>query len=99
MTTIAQRLIIQRDTPRELLGRVSSSLFLTRDICFVLGMAAVGLADLLDVRLLYAGAGLVILLAGLLALVLPGLRQPAASWQLLLPWRRAAAEVRSESAI
>jgi hypothetical protein len=78
--------------------RKGATFFLTRDSCFLLGMAAAGQADLLDIRLLYAGAGLVVLAAGLLALALPGLRQPAAVWRLLL-WRGAAPEVGTESPV
>jgi MFS family permease len=78
---IGRRLIIQRQTPREMRGRVNSAFFVARDLFFLLGMAAAGLADLIDVRMLWTVGGLVLLVAGLLAVMLPGLRQPASEWR------------------
>jgi MFS family permease len=77
---IGRRLIIQRQTPREMRGRVNSAFFVARDLFFLLGMAAAGLADLIDVRVLWTVGGLVLLATGLLAVMLPGLRQPASEW-------------------
>lgn len=51
------------------------------NVVFVVGMGAAGLADLMDVRLLMLGASLILLAAGLLALVLPGLRESLAQWR------------------
>jgi CRP-like cAMP-binding protein len=62
-------------------GRVSSAFFVSRDVLFLIGMAAAGLADVIDVRLLYLVSALMILLAGVWVLVLPGLGQPAAEWR------------------
>ena len=78
---IARQLVIQRHTPRELRGRVYSAFFVTRDLAFLVGMAAAGLADLYDVRLLIIAESIVVLVCGVGALVLPGLRQPAAEWR------------------
>ena len=47
---IARRLIIQRHTPREMRGRVSSAFFVSRDVLFLVGMGLAGLADVIDVR-------------------------------------------------
>jgi len=44
-------------------------------------MSAAGLADLMDVRFLYLISALMLLLAGLVVLVIPGLGQPAAQWK------------------
>jgi DHA3 family macrolide efflux protein-like MFS transporter len=79
--SIGRRLIIQRNTPREMLGRVSSVFFVTRDVLFLVGMSAAGLADLMDVRFLYLLSSVVLLVAGVLVLVLPDLRQPLAQWK------------------
>ena len=46
--SIARRLVIQRNTPREVRGRVNSSFFVVRDVVFLFGMAAAGLADVID---------------------------------------------------
>ena len=51
-SSISRRLIVQRNAPREMRGRVNSVIFVTRDLAYVLGMAAAGLADKFDVRML-----------------------------------------------
>jgi MFS family permease len=89
-SAIARRLVIQRHSPREMRGRVSSAFFVTRDIFFLIGMGAAALADVIDVRILYLLASIVILLSGFLAQLLPGLRQGAAQWRKALSMLRAA---------
>jgi len=78
---IARRLIIQRHTPREMRGRVSSAFFVSRDVLFLVGMGLAGVADLVDVRWMYLISAVMILVAGVWVLVLPGLGQPAAEWR------------------
>ncbi len=78
---IAGRLIIQRNTPREMRGRVNSAFFVARDVLFIIGMAAVALADFMDIRLLYAISSAMVLVSGIWVLFLPGLRQDRAGWQ------------------
>jgi DHA3 family macrolide efflux protein-like MFS transporter len=78
---IARRLIIQRHSPREMRGRVSSAFFVSRDVLFLVGMGLAGLADVIDVRWMYLISALMILVAGVWVLVLPGLGQPAAEWR------------------
>ena len=80
-SVVARQLVIQRNTPRDMRGRVNSAFIVTRDTVFMFGMAATGLADLYSPRLLYLGASLVILACGWLTLALPGLRQPLAEWR------------------
>ncbi len=79
--SIARGLLVQRNTPREVRGRVSSVFFVLRDVAFLVGMAAAGLADIFGVRALTFGSAVLVLLPGLLALFLPGLGQPAAEWR------------------
>ncbi len=79
--SIARRLVVQRHTPREMRGRVSSAFFVSRDVLFLVGMALAGLADVIDVRLLYLLSAVMILVAGVWVLFLPGLGQPAAEWR------------------
>jgi MFS family permease len=81
---LGRQLLVQRTTPREVRGRVSSVFFAIRDTGFMLGMVAVGLADLFDVRQLLAVNALLLIGCGLLALILPGLGQPIAEWQRML---------------
>jgi MFS family permease len=87
---LGRQLLIQRTTPREVRGRVSSVFFVTRDTGFMLGMLAAGLADLFDVRQLLAVNALLLIGCGLLALILPGLGQPIAEWRHVLAMLRAA---------
>ena len=80
-SSIGRRLIVQRNTPGEMRGRVSSVFFVARDVFFLIGMSAAGLADLMDVRLLYLVSALMLLLAGLAILFLPELGQPFSQWK------------------
>lgn len=80
---IGRQLLIQRGTPRELRGRVSSAFFVTRDSCFMAGMLLAGLGDRFDVRLLLLLCGVGLAISAMLALVLPGMRQSAAEWRRL----------------
>ena len=78
-SVVARQLILQRTTPRELRGRVNSAFFISRDLMFILGMGAVGLADIVDVRMLVCVGCAVQFACGLAALRLPGLGRPALS--------------------
>jgi CRP-like cAMP-binding protein len=89
-SAIGRRLIVQRNTPAEMRGRVSSVFFVARDVFFLIGMSAAGLADIMDVRLLFLISSLILLLAGILILVLPELRQPTAQWKRTLALLRGA---------
>lgn len=81
---IARRLLIQRASPSELRGRVSSAFMITRDLSMMLGMLAVGLADHLAIRAIYLSLGLLLIGLGLLAATLPGLRWPGVTWRLFV---------------
>ncbi|MBE3038649.1 MAG: MFS transporter, partial [Chloroflexi bacterium] len=89
-SSIGRRLVIQRNTPREMRGRVNSAFFVSRDVLFLVGMAAAGLADVIDVRILYLVSSLIVLGAAVWALYLPGLRQDAAEWRRMLGLLRSA---------
>ena len=80
-SSIGRRVIVQRNTPPEMRGRVSSAFFVARDVLFLIGMGAAGLADWMDVRLLYLVSALMLLLAGVFVLVIPDLGQPLAQWK------------------
>lgn len=89
--SIARRLLVQRNTVAEMRGRVSSAFFVASNAFFLIGMAAAGLADILDVRLLYLlGSGVLTLACGLLSSALPGIGQPAAEWRKALQLLRSA---------
>ncbi len=89
-SSIGRRLVIQRNTPREMRGRVNSAFFVARDVLFILGMAAAGLADVIDVRIMYLASALMLLAGGIWTLFLPGLQQTAGEWRRALSLLRAA---------
>jgi MFS transporter, DHA3 family, macrolide efflux protein len=78
---VAGRLINQRHTPREMRGRVFSTSGVISTVLFLVGMGLAGLADIIDVRLMFLATSLVVVVAGLVTAVLPGLGQPAAEWR------------------
>jgi CRP-like cAMP-binding protein/Na+/melibiose symporter-like transporter len=80
-SSISRSLILQRNTPREFRGRVFSAFFVTRDVLFLLGMVAAGLADVIEIRILIVAASLLLIGAAGLAQVMPGLGRPAAEWR------------------
>jgi len=89
-SSIARRIVVQRNTPREMRGRVNSVFFVARDVLFLVGMGAAGLADAIDVRLMYLVSALILLVGGILVLVLPGLRLEGAEWRQALTLLRTA---------
>ena len=90
--SIARRVILQRATPRELRGRVFSAYAVARDVLFLIGISLAGLADYIDIRFLIVVSSIVLIGAGLLAGILPGIGRPATDW------RRAMAALRGTSA-
>ena len=80
-SSIGRRVIVQRNTPPEMRGRVSSAFFVARDVLFLIGMSAAGLADYMDVRLLYLISASMLVLAGIALLFLPELGQSRAQWK------------------
>jgi DHA3 family macrolide efflux protein-like MFS transporter len=89
-SAIARQLILQRNTPRQMRGRVASVFFVTRDAAVLIGMAMVGLADIVGVREMFFLAALLVLIPGVLALFLPGLGQPAQQWKQVVQLLRTA---------
>jgi CRP-like cAMP-binding protein/predicted MFS family arabinose efflux permease len=89
-SAIARKLAVQRNTSREVRGRINSTFFVLRDIIFILGMGAAGFADVVDVRWLVLVSAALLLGAGVMALFLPGLGRPASEWRRALSLLRAA---------
>jgi CRP-like cAMP-binding protein len=89
-TSIGRRLVIQRNTPRDYRGRVNSAFFVSRDVVFLVGMGAAGLADVIDIRVLVVVSALILIAAGIWTNYLPGLGQPAAEWRHAMRLLRAA---------
>ncbi len=72
-SSIARSVLLQRNTPREMRGRVFSAFYVMRDVIFVLGMAAAGLADFVGIRLLIVLASSLLFVAALVTVFAPGL--------------------------
>jgi CRP-like cAMP-binding protein len=88
--SIARRLVVQRNTPAEVRGRVSSAFFVASNAFFLVGMAAAGLGDVIDVRWLYLFGGVLTIGCAIWGLVLPGIGQPRAEWRRALQLLRTA---------
>ena len=89
-SSIGKRLVVQRNTPREMRGRVNSAFFVSRDVLFLVGMGAAALADIIDVRIMYLFSSILVVIGGVWVLFLPGLRQDVAEWRRGLVMLRAA---------
>jgi CRP-like cAMP-binding protein len=72
-TSVARSVLLQRNTPRDLRGRVFSAYYVMRDVIFLLGMAGAGLADIVNVRILITVASVLLFGAAAYALFAPGL--------------------------
>ena len=72
-TSVARSVLLQRNTPRDLRGRVFSAYYVMRDVIFLLGMAGAGLADIVNVRILITFASVLLFGAAAYALFAPGL--------------------------
>ncbi|HET7520312.1 MAG TPA: MFS transporter [Candidatus Limnocylindria bacterium] len=88
---VAGRLINQRNTPREMRGRVFSTSYVLRDIFYLAGMGLAGLADVIRVDLMFAVSSVVLVGVSLVGAFLPGIGQPAAEWRRSLALLRGAA--------
>ncbi|HZQ08567.1 MAG TPA: MFS transporter [Anaerolineae bacterium] len=89
-SVVARQLVLQRNTPREMRGRVASVYFVTRDVSFLVGMGLTALADVIGVRELYFLSALIVLVPGVLCIFLPGLGQPAEQWKHVIQLLRTA---------
>ncbi len=72
-SSVARSVLLQRNTPREMRGRVFSSFYVMRDVVFLFGMAGAGLADIIDIRLLIVAASSLLFVSAAFTLVAPGL--------------------------
>ncbi len=83
--SVARSVLLQRNTPREMRGRVFSAFYVMRDIIFLLGMAGAGLADIVDIRLLIVVASCLLLVSATFVFIAPGIG--------ISTWRAAAARL------
>lgn len=89
-SSVARSVLLQRNTPRDMRGRVFSAFYVMRDIIFLFGMAGAGLADLVDIRLLIVAASSLLFVSAAFTFVAPGLG--------VSTWRAAAARLRGAEA-
>jgi CRP-like cAMP-binding protein len=72
-SSVSRSVLLQRNTPREMRGRVFSAFYVMRDVIFLLGMAGAGLADIVDIRLMIIVASALLFVSAAFTLVAPGL--------------------------
>lgn len=89
-SAIVRRTMIQRNTTREIRGRISSAFFVARSTIFLVGMLLAGLADLVNVRYIVIFSGALLVGAAVWAALIPGLRLPGAQWARTVSLLRAA---------
>lgn len=89
-SSVARSTLLQRNTPREMRGRVFSAFYVMRDVIFLFGMAGAGLADILDIRLMIIVASSLLFVSAAFTLFAPGLS--------VATWRAAAARLQAAGA-
>jgi CRP-like cAMP-binding protein len=71
--SVSRAVLLQRNTPRDMRGRVFSAYYVMRDVIFLFGMAGAGLADVINVRILIGFSAVLLFVGAGLVLVAPGL--------------------------
>jgi CRP-like cAMP-binding protein len=84
-SSVSRSVLLQRNTPREMRGRVFSAFYVMRDVIFLIGMAGAGLADIVDIRAMIIFASLLLFVSAGFTLVAPGLS--------ISTWRAASARL------
>lgn len=95
---VARRTLLQRNTDREMRGRVFGASMTISNVMMLLGMAAAGLADFYGPRMMMQVTAVLNLVAGGVALLAPGIGQPAAEWVRSLNALRKAAQAQGLAA-
>jgi CRP-like cAMP-binding protein/sugar phosphate permease len=90
---VASRLISQRNTPREMRGRVFSTNYVIRDVVYLIGMGLAGLADLWNPQIMFAVTSVLLIGIGFFGTLLPGIGQPAAQWRRTITLLRTAPKI------
>ena len=82
--SIARRGLMQKTSPRAMRGRVFSAFAGSRDVVFLIGMAGAALADIYPVRNLIVVASLLLVGAGIIAQLAPGIGRTGKEWRRAL---------------
>lgn len=96
-SSVSRSVLLQRNTPREMRGRVFSAFYVMRDVIFLIGMAGAGLADIIDIRVMIVLASALLIVSGVFTLVAPGLS--VATWRAATARLQAAGEAPSMATI
>ena len=88
-SSVSRSVLLQRNTPREMRGRVFSAFYVMRDVIFLIGMAGAGLADIIDIRVMIVAASSLLIVSGVFTLFAPGLS--------VATWRAATARLQAAS--
>jgi MFS family permease len=78
---LGRRLLMQKNIPREMRGRVFSAFAVSRDVLFLIGMGGAALADIYPVRQLVVISSLTLIFAGILGQLLPGIGRRGSEWR------------------
>ena len=89
-SSVSRAVLLQRNTPREMRGRVFSAFAVMRDVIFLVGMAGAGLADIVGIRPLIIVSSLLLFVSAGFTVFAPGLG--------LATWRAASARLREAGA-
>jgi DHA3 family macrolide efflux protein-like MFS transporter len=82
--SIARRGLMQKNVPRAMRGRVFSAFAVSRDVVFLIGMGGAALADIYNVRSLIIVSSLLLVGAGIIAQLAPGIGRTGAEWRRAL---------------
>ncbi|MDX1417356.1 MAG: MFS transporter [Candidatus Promineifilaceae bacterium] len=77
---VARRTLIQRNTEREIRGRIFGAIMTLGHVIMLIGMGTAGAADYIGVRQMMLVAVIISGLAGVVALFIPGIGRPPAEW-------------------
>ncbi len=81
LSAAGRQQLIQPNTPSEMRKNVNDIFSSTQAFCFLVGMAAAGLADWVDVRSMFLIGSLLLLGSGIWALFLPSSRPAVVDWK------------------
>ena len=78
---IARSVIVQRNTPAEMRGRVSSAFLVASNLMYLISMGAAGLADRFDLRQSVLISQVMLAVVGIIYLILPEFGQSRSQWK------------------
>ena len=89
---VARRTLIQRNTEREIRGRIFGAMMTLGHVVMLIGMGLAGLADIIGVREMMMVSVVLTAFSGVVALFAPGIGRPPAEWLRAITLLRQAGE-------